>query len=536
LLQLSPNDLKLLERLDVPVPQLSFSELMQSLMSFRNEWVLHRRKCDLSGQAIISAYPEQTMFPVYRNELWWGDHWRPEKFAQPVNFSRPFFDQVADLQAIVPREGTSVFNCENSDYNSHIRESRNCYLNSLVYRCEDTFYSYWVVNDKDAADCLLVNNSTLVYDCMDCDTLYECVHLQDCNNCKDCHFSYQLRGCDSCIGCYNLVNKRFYVFNQAVTESEFKRLKGELLNGTRAGYETGRQIFSDIYAKAPRRALHNLNVENCLGDHLLNSRNCHYAFDGSDGEDVNYSVSFAKAKSVLACYSAGWPDCEDIYLSLVTRGSQNIAFSYYTFYSSGLRYCDSSMSCHDCFGSIGLRHARNCVLNRSYNVHEYEMVMRKLISFMTETGEWGKFFPPQLSTFPYNQSAAQQHFPLTPEETAKQGWCWRELESSEFDASTAPPSDLASLLPLDSRLLFRCEESGKPFKVNQAEATLYQRLGLPPPNLAPQARHLRRLRRRNSFQLQASKCALSGAEIVTTFDATSAGNVVSEAAFLESLQ
>ena len=130
---------KFFQKMGVPKTELSFQQALQQLMAFRNEWKLHRRKCDFTGEEILSAYSEDVPFPVYKNEVWWGDGWNPLDYGRKFDFSKPFFEQLKQLQAEVPREGTSVFRSENCAYNGHIRESRNCYMNSLVYRCEEDF-------------------------------------------------------------------------------------------------------------------------------------------------------------------------------------------------------------------------------------------------------------------------------------------------------------------------------------------------------------------------------------------------------------
>ena len=35
---------------------------------------------------------------------------------------------------------------------------------------------------------------------------------------------------------------------------------------------------------------------------------------------------------------------------------------------------------------------------------------------MMKTGEWGEFFPSSLSPFGYNETVAQEHFPMSREE------------------------------------------------------------------------------------------------------------------------
>ncbi len=519
--QLADAQLQLLEAMQLPVPTDSPNQRIQQLMAVRNEWKLHRRKCDKTGDSILSAYPPDTEFPVYRNSVWWGDAWNPLESGRDFDFSRPFFEQLAELQAVVPREGTSVFSSENCEYNGHTRESRNCYMNSLVYRCEDTLFSYWVVNNKDVVDCLLVNGSTLAYECIDCENLYDCVLLQECHNCQDCHFSYQLRGCEHCIGCSNLVNKKYHIQNQAVSPEEFEKQKRLLLDGSREAFHRGWQLFSRTFAAAAHRCVHNLNCENVIGDHLLNSRNCHMVFDSANSEDAAYCISVSDSNDLLLCYSAGWPKCEQVYCSAVTRGSSDIAFCYYTFFSSGLRYCDSSMNCQDCFGCIGLRRSKNCILNKEYSPEEYRRLRSKVIDHMKQTGEWGQYFPISMSTFCYNDSAAQDYFPIVASTAKENGWRWHE----QVDAATASAENT-----------LHCAMTKKPYRIVKQEAEFYRKMSLPEPEFHPQTRHAARLARRNPYQMRKARCAVSAELIDTSFDLESANSICSEAAYLKSLQ
>lgn len=44
---------------------------------------------------------------------------------------------------------------------------------------------------------------------------------------------------------------------------------------------------------------------------------------------------------------------------------------------------------------------------------------------MQSTGEWGEFFPHTLSPFGYDETLAQEYFPLLENEAKKQGWKWK---------------------------------------------------------------------------------------------------------------
>ena len=515
-------------------PPDSPTEAFRSLMSFRNETCLHRRKCDFTGDEIISAYSKDTPFPVYKNDVWWGDQWNPLEFGRDFDFSKPFFEQFAELQKVVPREGTSVFFSENCDYNGHIRESKNCYMNALIHGCEDTHYSYWCVGNKDVVDSHVCNDSTLAYECIDCKNVYECVYCQECVNTRNCYFSYQLLGCENCIGCSNLTRKKYHIFNKPVSKEEFLALKDKILNGSQETWSQGVEFYNKMFAAANHRTVHNLNSENCTGDHIFDSKNCHMSFDVFTCEDVNYSISSADSHDICFCYSAGWPSCEEIYMSCVTRGSSNIAFCYYTFYSSGLRYCDQSMNLNDSFGCIGLRQKQFCVLNKQYSKEDYLKLSAKIIEHMKKTGEWGQFFPPSITPFPYNETAASGYIPLSKQEALSRGYRWND----ERDLNSDPPKDAKPTNSYDQALntIHCCRLTGKKYKIIPNEFEFYQSLKLPIPHLGPEARRQARVLRRNPYRLFVRQCATSGGKILSSFLPEHTGKVLSEEEYLKSVE
>lgn len=68
------------------------------------------------------------------------------------------------------------------------------------------------------------------------------------------------------------------------------------------------------------------------------------------------------------------------------------------------------------------RHQKNGVFNILYSQQEYDALVPKIIDHMKSTGEWGEFFPHQLSPYAYNETIAQEYFPLNPEISRKQEW------------------------------------------------------------------------------------------------------------------
>jgi hypothetical protein len=516
-------------------------------MAARNEWKLYRRKCDFSGDEIISAYPPDSPFKVYKNKVWWGNEWNAMDYGRDFDFNKPFFEQFAELQKEVPREGTTVFNSQNCDYNGHIRESKNCYLNSLVYKCEDVHYSYWMVNDKDVMDSMYTNDSDLCYSCISVNKSYGCVMLEESSNCNYCHFSFQLRNCDHCLFCTNLANKKYHIFNKPVSEEEFENMKKKILNGSWARWKEAYEHYLKIRKISINRFAHNLNCENVTGDHLYNCRNCEDCFESFDAEDGLNAISLSGSKDAHNVYSAGWPGCEAVYNCSVVRGSKKLAFCTYTWQSSDMLYCDSCIGCDNCIGCIGLQHKNHCIFNKQFTKEEYNELKKKIVEHMSakggstsggkNTGELGNFFPPSLSPFAYNESCAQDFFPLEKKEAEKLGWRWIPKNKKEYQKATTKeiPDNLKDVDDGITKEILACEECGKNYKILKQELKFYRKTNLPIPHHCPTCRHQIRFKLRNPLKLFVRECDNCKKKIRTSYAPERHEKVYCEDCYLKSI-
>lgn len=507
------------ERFNIPLPQIAPTERLRQLMSFRNERKLYRRKCDFSGKEIISAYRPQSIYKVFENSIWWGDQWDAMAYGRDFDFKRLFFEQFFELKKIVPREGTSIFNCENCDYNGHLRQSKNCYLNALGIRAEDCMYTYWTVDSKDCVDCLYVNYSTACYDSIHLNNCYGCVMLEEGSNCHDCYFSFQLRGCDHCMFCSNLANKSYYIFDKPCSKEHFEAEKSKYLSGSFVLFREACELWKELKSKAVYRFAHNLQCENCIGDHLVACKNCMFCFEGLNGEDCYNLTSFGNCKDIYNVYSAGWEPCEEIYYSAVVRGSYRSIFCNYIWFSSDLKYCDSCVSCEDCFGCVGLRHKKYCILNKQYSREEYGELVSRIIAMMCETMEWGQFFPQYSNPFAYNESPANNFFTIEKDEAVKLGFNWLDVDKQEFKLATIEsiPDNVGDVSDDIVKEIFACELCGRNYRIVAPELKFYRRFGLPLPRQCLDCRHIRRFRTENSPRLFVQKCMQCGKEIKTVY-------------------
>ncbi|USN57470.1 MAG: hypothetical protein H6766_03385 [Candidatus Peribacteria bacterium] len=65
-----------------------------------------------------------------------------------------------------------------------------------------------------------------------------------------------------------------------------------------------------------------------------------------------------------------------------------------------------------CFGCDGLRNKEYCIFNQQYTKEEYNELAPKIIDHMKQTGERGEFFHPSLSPFGYNETVANEYYPV----------------------------------------------------------------------------------------------------------------------------
>ncbi len=507
---------------------------LRSILAYRNDRRLYRRKCDWSGESIISCYHADTLFPVIKSELWWGDGWEGVEYALSAQPEVSFFEQFAALQRRVPREATTVVNAENSSYNSHTRDSKNCYLSHLAFRCEDILYSYWSVNCKDNMDCLYAADSTLCCECAYVLNCYNCIQLEEGAGCHDCYFSYQLRGCDHCLFCSNLVSKSYHIENKPCAPAEFEARRAALLDRSAASYASAVTRFVSMRDQSPKRALHALNCEDVSGEHIQNCKSCLHAFDARESRDC-FNVTNGGGCDIYHGYSVGFPSCEVAYCSVTIRNSKEIFFCANCWDSHALWYCDNCVNCSDCFGCVGLKRKQYCVFNVQYTSEDYHRLFGAWREAMLTRGEWGHFFPLQLSPFCYNESVAQDLFSLSREQIATRGCRYREaselLEIGEGDRTLQPGVRL-SIDSLSGGEILSCERCSQRYRVVKKEVELLRQWGVPPQARCPDCRMLSRLERRPPYQLFSRTCAHCHQEIESAYEVGVAPTLLCEECFL----
>jgi len=503
----------------VPEPTLCPGCRMQRRIAHRNFFHLCHRTCDLTGKRIISMYDESAPFPVYEMHAWWGDGWDGLSYGRDADFTRPFFDQLADLFAVVPRMSIFNNNCENTDYCNFSFQSRNCYLIGGNVGNEDCCYGHIVWQSKNCYDCLYVYRCERCYECVDCVQSYELLYSRGCDNCTNSTLLIHCSGCKDCFGCVGLKNKQYHLFNQSMTREDYEQKMQEFNRGSHAMLALARKKLAELTKLEIVRHYHGVNCEDVTGDYLYNCKGVHDSYDAKNCEDCRY---LATAESFVHTYDCNFcpSKCEWSYQCMACHGHQ-IFCCHNVMYSAETAYCQDCSSCKNCFGCAGLKSKQYCILNKQYSKEEYEKIVPQIIAHMQKSDEWGQFFPMRrISPFGYNQTMAQEYFPLTKEEVTKMGCRWAEERSTadEYLGPRVPVPDRIQDVPDDiTQKILLCSVTQQPYKIIPQELAFCRSLGIPLPTECFAERHRRRMSLRNPRKLWKRQCAKCKKEIETTY-------------------
>ncbi|MBT4385126.1 hypothetical protein HOD30_05280 [Candidatus Peregrinibacteria bacterium] len=472
--------------------------------TWRNERVLYVRKCNGTGKTIMATFDENVPFPVYDVPYWFSDAWDGRDYGRDFDFNRPFFEQFRELQNVVPQLARSVSGNENCDFTNQAGWNKNCYLIFEANYSEDCYYSSYIQYAKDSVDCLRVRESQLCYESINMERCYNIKFSEDCTSCSDSWFLKSCIGSRNCFGSVNLRNKEFYFFNEQCTPEQYERRLSEVGFGSE-NIEAGikqediqkmREQFYAFQLKFPHKYMVDRQTENSTGSYILNSQNCEECFGIWNCQDCKFVVDSNNMKNVYDVTVFGADEgaefccdsheigagCRNVYYSHQILGGHSIYYSSTCFFNNT-----------NIFGCSSLKRANYCILNKQYTKEEYEELVPKIIEHMKKTGEWGEFFPMSLSPWDYNETLAQEYFPLSKEQVQAMGLKWK---------------DQKQLIPQEGAII--CEVSGKPFKIIQQEAEFYKRFGLPTPLRHPDQRYTDRMARtlpRHLWERPCDKCA-----------------------------
>ena len=514
---IEPEDFEFYEKIKVPPPTFCPSCRRVRRMLVRNLRSLYHDNCDMCGKQMLSMYAPESSYTVYCRTCFNSDNWDAAEYGREYDPSRSFFEQYGELLRVVPRIALLQYgNPLNSDTSNSILEGKNLYLCYSCIFSEDSAYiqntdrsknTYDCYNNRELEDCYENVNSSKNYRCVYVTNTKSCINssfLFDCSNCQDCFMSSSLR------------NRQYVIRNVQYDKEEYEKEMARIDRSCYGSFEEMKEEFSDLVGGAVHKYAEIIASTNATGDKVYSSNN------------VRDSFSVTEAENVVRCdrLPPGIKDAQDVYGGRLSEilyegvicgsNSYNLKFYHCADASRDTEYTEYCHHCSSVFGCIGLKKKQYCILNKKYSKEEYEELRSRVVDEMTIKGEYGEFFPKEISPFAYNESAAQEYVPLTKERAIEEGFRWRDPEKKDYE-TTIVAGDLPDAIDDvgDDVLaqVIECEHAGmcnhgctSAFRVTKAELSFYRDMRLPLPRMCPNCRHVERLSRENPPVLYERQC------------------------------
>ncbi len=525
----------------VPAPTFCPECRFQRRLSFRNDRTLYKRTCEICKKDVISIYRPDSVEGKARQKVvcqkcWWSDDFDPKAYGRDYDFSRPFFEQYRELMNEVPFVANFVVDesrMVNSPYNNMVLDLRNCYMMFDSDFNEDCSYGCEVERSKNCVDNNLIDKSEMCYECVNVQNCYRTFYSVDCESSSDIWFCRDCTGCTDCFGCVNLRKQSYCIFNEPMgTKEAYQARLAEMGITSRAQIDALKPQIREMWDSSLKKYMHEKQSDDISGDYIYNSRNVNESWIVQEGWNVKYSQYLIASGAKDSYDFTQFGDRSELHYEVLQGGggSSRVRFCWFApNENQNLDYCMQVMTSHDMFGCIGMRKSEYCILNKQYSPEEYEKIRSAIMAQMmdipyidTQGAEYryGEFFPSEISPFAYNETSAQEFFPLTASGVSDFGFVWHEREARNYlptILTSTLPDSIAEVGDEITKDIIECANKGDAtkncttaFRVVPDELGFYRRFDIPLPSKCPNCRHAERMEYRNKPTFRTSMCSHEG--------------------------
>ncbi|TSC75331.1 MAG: hypothetical protein G01um101433_905 [Parcubacteria group bacterium Gr01-1014_33] len=449
------------------------------------------------------------------------------------------------MLARMPRTGQQVITptLVNSEYCCIASYLKNCYLLTNSDYDEDCAYGAALEHSRNCFDMYMSDECESCYKGINLRKCFKTFFSFECENCVEVYFSKNLKGCSYCFGCVNLRNKAYHIFNTPRTkESYFQELR-KINFGSYAAVLKIRKEAEEYAKKLPNRFMTGTHNINTTGEYIFHSKNVRQSHQVLNAEDCKFCHFLWMANTKDAYDFTMWGgDASMIYECMEAGGGLSRAKFCFECWcpAHDVQYCmELSEANSNLFGCYALRNKSYCILNKQYSKEEYGSLIPKIIQQMNEMPyisesrdqnleirkieyKYGEFFPNELSPFAYNETIAQEYFPLTKETAHAKRYQWREPEERKYEVSMRAgdlPDHIRDATDKILKETIGCEHERKcaeqctsAFRITPAEFEFYRKINISLPRLCPNCRHYARISQRNPLKLWKRKCQCAGTQ------------------------
>lgn len=275
------------------------------------------------------------------------------------------------------------------------------------------------------------------------------------------------------------------------------------------------------------------NCEDSTGNWLKNCFNVDMVFESFDMKDSYNNFQCAKARDMVGSFMCN--DRVEKCFQCVATGieSYEVKNCAFTWHSAFMEYCYLCLNSKNCFGCIGLKNKEYYIFNKPYSKEAYFATVEKLKAAMKERGEYGQFFPAELSPFPYEDTIAYDLF-----EGNEVSAFEREYEAGVKvkDEKSGEMIGVVNQVEAAAGKPVMCAVSGTKFSYNAQELAFYQEHGVPLPRVCMAVRYRQRMELMDTGFTLLPVTLENGEKASTTFAHPKRKKIVSQKAYEESLE
>ncbi len=523
---IEPEDFGFYEKIKVPPPTFCPECRMIRKMSWRNERVLYKDKCKLCNKHIITVYDPNSNLNVYCRECWISDKWDAGAFGREFEWDKDFMSQFSRLLREVPLFLLDMKGLNSdSEYCNYSGGCKNCYLCFSVVDGEDSKY---ISNSQDISQCFdasNIKNSELCNQAVESEKVYSSVYVEQSKEVINSSFIFGSSNVGHCFMVANLRNQNYVFRNEKLTRDQFIRNYQDINSGSFKNLKNLITEFDNLKKEVPHKYADIKNSLRVVGNNIINSKDVYKSFNIEDSENIRYSYRIlSQSKDVYDCN--GMKSGELMYESFgAGYNPAQSAFSFSFDQCREVQYSAMCNNCSNCFGCVGLQNKSYCILNKQYTKKEYEELVPKIIEQMNKIPyvdkkgriyKYGEFFPTELSLFAYNETIAQEYFPINKNKSVEYGFLWKERDLRNYSIDIEIKDLPDCVADTDDSIInkvIECAHSGlceeqctEAFKIISEEFNFYKKMNLALPRLCPNCRHFERLKKRNPMKLWHRQC------------------------------
>ncbi|OGI85883.1 hypothetical protein A3A01_01095 [Candidatus Nomurabacteria bacterium RIFCSPLOWO2_01_FULL_39_17] len=521
---LDSDDLGFYEKMEVPNPRVCPDCRFKMRALFRNETTLYSgRQCGLCGKNIVSMYNPKSPYIVYCHDCYQSDKWDSFSYAKEYDFHRSFFEQLKELLFLVPKATTyrSIGSGPNinSDYVNMAGGLKNCYMVFNTGPSEEVLYSRGIRDSRDCVDIYFGVNNERCYECVNIHQSSGILWSKNINGSVDSSFVLNCRGIMNCFGCVNLNNKTHYFLNEPITPEEYNNKVAEIL-GSYEKTQEFKKKFEKFSLNFPRRENNNFKNVNSTGEYLSECNNVHHSFEIVKADNCKYIFSSKGVKDSIG--STGFSFQSELLCEVVSTGYSNrLIGSYAVEQSSEVEYSFNCRNSKNIIGCDSLRGKQYCILNRQYTKKEYEKIREHIIKELKEKDLYGLMMPQELAPFAYNETIAQDNFPLTKKEAFVQDFRWEDdIQKTEGKETVSPediPDHIKDVKDSIADEILKCINCKRNYKIVAKELSFYRKMNIPIPRRCFYCRHQERIIHRGPYKFWNRNCDKCKKEITTNY-------------------